>query len=217
MSVHMPRIVKCAICGEMLEQMTLASSNTFGGTPDLDFRPAQMLRSTMFWWIQACPFCGYNADSLDDATGVTREWLDSEPYRTCEGNAFRSSLASQFYRSYMIKKMDGKLPDAYYAVLHAAWACDDEWDTENAIVCRLKALELLDQVDKRFKTPEDDLVRLDLLRRTGQFEAVEREAAALQFTDEKFRQVAAFQLEKARQKDTACYRMGKVFGIQEWD
>lgn len=37
---------KCAVCGKESEQITLASTNTFG-SPDLDLRPPEMKRSTM--------------------------------------------------------------------------------------------------------------------------------------------------------------------------
>lgn len=210
------RYVKCTICGGFAKQMVITSTNCFGGTSDLDSRPPQMMRSTMDLWIQQCPYCAYTSDDLDDPTGVTREFIESEEYQGCEGHSFASELAVQFYRSYMIKKADEKLEAAFYAALHGAWACDDAGDVEMAVLCRLKALELFDLVDTLGVMEDDFLVKLDLLRRTGQFEAVEALLAEKTFSREENQKIAAFQLELARQKDTKCYRIGNALGIHEW-
>ena len=50
--------LKCAVCGITSTHSDIGSSSSFGA-PDLDLRPAQLLRSTMPYWIQECPFCGY--------------------------------------------------------------------------------------------------------------------------------------------------------------
>ena len=37
---------KCALCGETSTHIEVMSTNTFGGVPDLDTRPPEMMRST---------------------------------------------------------------------------------------------------------------------------------------------------------------------------
>ena len=46
MSLPMRIKQKCSVCAQESEQTVLASTNTFGGGPDLDLRPAEMMRST---------------------------------------------------------------------------------------------------------------------------------------------------------------------------
>ena len=65
-----------------------------------------------------------------------------QKYLTCDGISFASELAKRFYKYYLISLEDGKTEDAFYAVIHAAWACDDKGDTENAKHCRTVAIPL---------------------------------------------------------------------------
>ena len=91
----------CAVCGAKSTQRGAASCSGLR-SPDLDFRPAETARSAMPFWIQVCPECGLVAPSLEEERGVTGEWLADESYRTCRGVQFRSSLAADFFRWYMI-------------------------------------------------------------------------------------------------------------------
>lgn len=194
----------------------MASSNTFGGTPDLDLRPAEMMRSAMSWWIQECPHCGYISSSLDDKTSVARKWLRQEAFTTTGGRKFLSKLAAQFYKYYLINVADNNEKSAFYAALHTAWACDDECETENAIHCRQCALAELEKILANPNTPEDmHVVKTDLLRRTGQFDALISDYTGKQFSKNLLSQIVAFQIEKARQDDTQCYRIQDVTGLED--
>lgn len=212
MTMPLDETKKCYMCSKESPQTILASSNTFGGTPDLDTRPPEMLRSTMDWWIQECPFCGYVAGSLDEETKITPEFLKSQMYTTCNGRAFQSPLAAQFYKQYLILSEDGDTGGAFSAALHGAWACDD-WDTvENAVHCRLLALEQLDKIlsEHPNDTQELAVARADLLRRTGQFDRVVQEYAGRQFREDILNIIIAFQIEKANAHDTGCYCLDDI-------
>ena len=137
---------RCSVCGKASEFMVLGSTNTFCGAPDLDLRPPEMERSTMPLWIHRCPGCGYVSENVDDLTTVTAEYLGSEEFRSCGGIGFKSFLAEAFYQYHMINMADGNVQDAFFALLHAAWSCDDEDDAENAVLCRRKAMVLEDEV-----------------------------------------------------------------------
>lgn len=54
---------KCLVCGTVSQFSALQSTNSFGYS-DLDFRPAEMKRSTMPYWIQECPCCGYVSSDI---------------------------------------------------------------------------------------------------------------------------------------------------------
>ncbi|MBO4868383.1 MAG: hypothetical protein J5585_01590 [Clostridia bacterium] len=127
--------MKCAVCGKESAHRVIYSTNCFGSS-DLDTRPPEMKRSTMDFWVQECPKCGFVSGRIDDSTSITPEFLESSSYKTCDELSFNSKLASRFYRQYMIKAYENNEREAFFALLHAAWACDDMNDTENAAYCR---------------------------------------------------------------------------------
>ena len=169
----MSRIVnvmrKCSVCGTVSEYMALASTNNFGGGPDLDLRPAEMMRSTMNVWLQECPGCGYVSEDVSNLSRVDREWLNSDKYCNCEGIPFVSDLSKEFYKYYLINMFDNNIEDAFFAVLHAAWSCDDDADIVNAKHCRELAIELATRLlDKGYENEDSlKLTRADLMRRAG--------------------------------------------------
>ena len=55
--------VTCCYCGQVSEQISMTSSNE-RGSRDLDFRPAEMYRSTMNSWLQECPHCHFISTSI---------------------------------------------------------------------------------------------------------------------------------------------------------
>ena len=202
---------RCFICGTESTHEILASSNTFGGTPDLDTRPPEMLRSTMHWWIQECPHCGYVATSLENPTSVTNDFLNSQRYTTCEGRSFQYSLANKFYKDYLIRREDQDSEGAFAAALNATWACDDYDTADNAIHCRLMALEQLEKLLIRSSSYDElFLIHADLLRRTGQFQALVQKYTPKHFENPLFNKIIAFQLEKAKMQDTACYCLKEI-------
>lgn len=175
-------------------------------------RPAEMKRSTMYVWIQECPECGYISEEVSDSSDVTIEWLQSEKYLTCDGIQFVSTLAKQFYKYYLINLEDKNPEDAFFAVLHAAWACDDKNDNINAKHCRELAIPLATElIDGDHKNKDDIMVmRADLMRKAGQFEALAAEYASVKFDEDLLNQILGFEIEKAKIKDTACYRVEDV-------
>ena len=197
--------VSCAVCKKESRQIVMTSTNQLG-SPDLDLRPAPMARDTMGWWVAECPHCGYVAASLDRGKTIPREWLESEEYKSCNGTRFASRLAARFYKQYYLASLMGDVGEAYSAALHAAWACDDAKDKENAVLCRKLALVKIDKLLEGKRTKEDLwIVRADVLRRMGAFEQLIDEYKDKHFSKELLEQIIAFELRKAREGDAACY------------
>ncbi len=206
--------VKCSVCGTVNECSAVMSTNAFG-SPDLDTRPPEMQRSTMSMWVHTCRKCGYAASDLSDTCDVTADFLKSDEYVSCEGIGFKSHLAKDFYRQYMIAVKGDKIRIAFFALLHAAWACDDAKDTDNAKLCREKAIPLA-SVLAASKSPQSEnfiLMRADMMRRAGQFEEVINEYSSVKFEGDRrnnpevMNAVLRFEIEKARAKDSKCYRI----------
>ena len=195
---------KCSVCGKESEQRVLTSTNAFG-SPDLDLRPPKMKRSTMPLWIQECPHCGYISGSIDDETSINEVFLKSEEFCSCSNNNFKSELAKRFYKYYMINLLDDNYEDAFYAILHAAWACDDVNDYEKAIYCRKLAIVEIEKIIKENNNETLKVQRADLLRRAGLFEKISAEYNVTDFADEKLQKIIMFQIQKAEEQNTDCY------------
>ena len=97
MTMIEPKEVKCPICNTIFEIYLLMSTNSMG-SPDLDLRPPEMQRSTMDSWVHECPSCGYASVDFDLKPSVTREFIESESYQSCDGFDFKNPLSKRFYR-----------------------------------------------------------------------------------------------------------------------
>ena len=207
MTTMFKQVKKCAVCGSKHEYSMIASTNSFG-SPDLDLRPPEMQRGTMYLWVEECPDCGYVASDITDKPNrVTKEWLTSEEYITCDGIRFRSGLAARFYKQYKICLLNKKTEDAFCAIHHAAWACDDMKDNKNAVRCRDLAIPLIEKLlSGKSRNKENlKLMRADLLRRAGHFDKVIADYSSFVFENEIMDKVREFQVKKAEQKDALCY------------
>ena len=178
-------------------------TNAFGSC-DLDTRPPEMQRSTMNYWLEECPHCGYIAYNIAKPTDVNRDILQQESYVTCDGIAFQSNLAKRFYRYSMLK--DSKM-EKMMAYLHSAWVCDDVRDIENAIVCRKKAIQMADEI--LLESSEDDenlrIMKADMLRRTCQFDRLVEEYAEVKLSDDLLNQILVYEIKLANERDDTCH------------
>ena len=119
--------VICSVCGNESTEKGLLSTNTMGYM-DLDTRPAEMQRSTMDYWINECPHCGYVACSLEEPLNCDKEYLSSSEYKNLTDTPPISELAQRFIRKARISAKKAEYVEACFDYLHAAWASDDEYD-----------------------------------------------------------------------------------------
>ena len=201
---------KCSVCGKSSPQPVLMSTNSMGYA-DLDFRPPEMQRSTMNTWIRECPHCGYVASDLGDELKISKDFLKSSEYLTCDGYDFKAKLSELFYRSYLIAKQSNDVLGCFLALRNCAWKCDDLSD-ENAIAIRKLALTYLEELIENEDEDKETLllIRSDFLRRSGEFEQLIREYENLTIGDELLDNIVKFQIQKAHEKDTGCYTVKDV-------
>lgn len=206
MSTFFQESLSCSVCKTCSEYTIIGSTNSFG-SPDLDLRPAEMQRSTMAYWVLKCPQCGFVAYDIEEETSVDRAFLNSEEYVTCEGRAFASSLAEDFYKIYMIARNDDRSHVCFNALQNAAWACDDAADQENAIHCRKLLLPILEQEIAANEHMAENLliIKADIMRRAGMFEELIAQYSGKVFSQDILNMICLFHVEKAKQKDDACY------------
>ena len=211
MSTYRPEKIVCSICGAENEYPCLASLSS-NGKPDLDLRPAETVRSTMPVWVNECPNCGYVSSEVSDKTSITIGFLKSPEFITCDGIPFASDLARKFYKYYKINMADHNSEDAFHAILHAAWACDDIHDSDNAKLCRLFSLPLIDRLIRETADDKDTymLIKADLLRRTGKYNELVAGYSSVKFSDPLLNSILAFQIKRAQEHDPRCYSVSDV-------
>ena len=201
---------KCAVCGKTSEQKVIMSTSTWG-YPDLDLRPAEMQRSSMFAWLDECPHCGYVAANIENELHAPAHILKTDAYLTCEGNDFKSDLAKMFYRRYMISQAENDHDSEFNSLLRCAWTCDDNKD-ELAIKVRKTALNSIDKVTCKSENEKNNLklIKADLLRRTGQFDEVIDGFKDVIFEDKMLNDISSFQIDLAMKKDMECHAIEEV-------
>jgi hypothetical protein len=193
----------CCVCGCTSTYQRIAGATTFE-SPDLDTRPATMIRSTLALWVQRCPKCGYCADEISVGPPVAARIIRSDEYQRQLHDPKYPALANSFLCwALMELSACGHVPlgvsgtdsteeqpdlfplaerarvaRAAWAMIYAAWACDDSGAEVAAAQCRRNVAELLrdPRTDLFAFCPEPgmgEVILSDLLRRSQQFEQVE--------------------------------------------
>jgi len=129
----------------------------------------------MPYWVQECPHCGYCSADIAVLIKGAKDLVSGSEYQNQLTHAEFVDLANKFLCEAMIYSNAEQLQDTVWAYLHAAWACDDAGQQENAINCRKQALEILFIIEntggKLFEEQGGlELLITDLARRCGQFD-----------------------------------------------
>lgn len=166
--------VTCASCGRESTHTEIGSTY-IAGPPDLDARPGEMQRSTMEYWIQKCPHCGYVNTEIKSATPEALVVVRSHTYQAQLRDQTVPELATRFLCYSMIEEALGNPVEAGWASLHAAWACDDVRNSVAASRYRRRALTFFEKataVGQMIMSQEYDEYPLvvDLWRRIGEFD-----------------------------------------------
>jgi len=237
MTMLVKDIAKCGVCGKGNEVMVMTSTSRFGAC-DLDTRPPAMFPFTIF--LQHCEHCGYVAPKIAEGDDSVLGFMNSETYRTCDGIDPVSTPAKYYIRYALLqgytriealfrgKEVDTGQYKAFWGYLNAAWACDDmatnSSKTEenynqykclrDAEECRKRCLLLINTLivnSKESKEKETLLgIKADLLRRTGQFDAVIVEFENKSFQDSLVDQVIRFEVARAKERDAKRYNMDHI-------
>ncbi|MDM8539737.1 hypothetical protein QUF90_01490 [Desulfococcaceae bacterium HSG9] len=206
-------IKKCFVCKAENEYTFIGSTNRFG-VPDLDTRPPEMVRSTIKYQVERCPSCLYCAGDISKGDASIVRIVKSDEYRHQIEKRIYPEWSSSFICTAYIEQMQGQYDSAAWSAIHAAWGCDDYGESDDARKCRLRAIELIEQGEKYGKTvaTEDgscDLIKIDLLRRAGEFD---RALAVVEKTLQTdviafIEKILRFQKQLIEKKDAACYDM----------
>jgi uncharacterized protein (DUF2225 family) len=212
---------RCAVCGSETEHTVIGSTNTFG-SPDLDTRPPEMKRSTIFAWVQRCPECGYCTSDVSAASSQAAAVVRSPEYTRQLSDSTCPELVNAFLCKALIDEGSGDYAAAAWSLIHAAWACDDAEKAEPARTCRGKAADMIEKaLGNGQKVAEQDgadtAIRVDLLRRAGRASearkliTTNRPASA----EDIIADILDLQDALLTDGDEACHTIAEAFGENE--
>ena len=133
--------------------------------------------TSSFETVHQCEKCGYCSNSLRAPTTETkpiiRKVMRRVGYKRQLNNPELSECANRFICRAMIEQELGKLSFAAWAMINAAWRCDDYDRYSQARECRIKAVELILKAEQRGQhltnySETNAAILIDVLRRTGE-------------------------------------------------
>jgi len=208
-------MVLCSLCEEKTEYTLISSTNTFGGLPDLDSRPPERKRSTIFAWVQRCPECGYCASNISTPNPEAQSVILCQEYKDQLNDPAYPELAASFLCKAILDRESEDFAAATGSLIHAAWVCDDSGNTDEAQACRLKAADMLlfaESHGQQVSTQNGATcaVLVDLLRRSGRVDQARKEITARRggITEEIIIEIMDYQEQLIERNDVSCHTLG---------
>jgi hypothetical protein len=173
-----------------------------------------MERGTMQYWVQRCPGCGYCAEDISAENTTAKDIIQTPGYKNQLKNKSYPKLANSFLCQSLILESAKIFNQAGWAVMHAAWVCDDAKKKEGMRDLRIRAVGLfwkgldIGQEIMEGDPPEDRLVIIDALRRAGEFKEAMRECdenLEVEYNIAQIGQAYKFEKNLIAIKDTACH------------
>jgi hypothetical protein len=207
----------CAVCGTKSTQTIIVSSNQTG-SPDLDLRPPEMLRSTIMYWVQECPACGYCYHDISERALHAENTVKDPAYIAQRTSKDYPELADQFLCVMMINDAAGLLKPAIYASICAGWACDDQKAGSAARAARKITIDrmlALKKTDAGYfeQAGGDEILLADLLRRTAEFDRARDYASQglSKSPEDAVEKVLKLELALIEKKDTGAHTVDEAF------
>lgn len=207
---------KCAVCGTENDIEIWGSTHAFGYC-DLDFRPAEQMRSLLYLEAEECVNCGIVATNIanDKFANIYKKIVNSDEYKNCDRIKFENDVAEKFYKIYLLNTKLNDETASFLALRNAAWICDDVGDEKNAIKCRKKALKFLDVLIsiKDNNLEKYILIKMDFLRRCRMFKEVIDCYKEFKFTNESHYKVYNYQKFLAQFRNDKISNYGEVINF----
>jgi len=206
----------CCVCGQDVDCSVLTSTSTFG-SPDLDLRPPEMERSTIEFWLNECPDCGFTNENLACEIDGARDIIFSNSFRKITEHLSIPGLARRFVQHSLLHEKNPR--KAAVSLLHAAWICDDLKETQWAKSFRTRCAHALRSLRLDLTRDPDQslsLVLIDILRRVERFDKAVEVAATFEqvHVAETLRSLIQFQGYLCGQKDIACHTLAEALRMK---
>ena len=210
--------IKCCVCREKSNHEVVGSSYSHGSS-DLDTRPPEMTRSTIYYSIQRCPSCGYCASDLSECSGVFKFSVESKEYQKIIGNKSIPKVAASFLALSYLKQQTLNYAESAWAAIHAAWICDDKNKEKASKECRKKAISMIENANAHSQNMGDqagatEALTIDLMRRAGMFEQAFKLAEETKTKDIEgiILQIIAYEESLIESKDIDSHTVSEALG-----
>jgi len=214
--------IRCALCNSENEFTGIGSTNTFLGSPDLDTRPPEMQRSTIFAWVQRCPECGYCASDVSKSPPGSETVVNGSEYRKQLNDQAYPELANSFLCKAIIDREAHDYAAATWALINAAWVCDDEGRPDEAVVCRHKAADMLVTAEDHGQQVAEQngastAILVDLLRRAGRTDDARKAIAERRtgIAEGIIIRILDFQSVLIQKGDVSCHKISEAVSEDE--
>jgi Leucine-rich repeat (LRR) protein len=163
---------KCSVCGNN-EYYFKVRSRRLITTPDLDTRLVEP-------YLEYCPTCGFCAADINKEIEKASEVVNSDYYQKQLKKRRFPSGENAFICYSLILEAIGDYAGAGWSTLYAAWMYDDASKIDQARTYRKKAVAFFQKAKEKGQEfaarPEgtEDVIIVDLLRRSGEFESALR-------------------------------------------
>ena len=222
MTLLFKRKITCSVCGNESVSEAISSTNSFG-SPDLDLRPPEMARSNINIEIHRCEKCGFCAYDLSQKIKDSEEIINTQKYLITLNNKLLPETANYYLCGSMLQKNARNLPAAAWNAISAAWVCDDRGNKEGAIICRMKAIGIIDEMELNGDSIAEDAgtsiaLKVDLLRRSFNFadaiELIEKNISSIE--DETISKVLLFEKQLIEKYDANCYTVAAAISLKKF-
>jgi hypothetical protein len=209
--------IRCGACGAENTYSVVGSIDTFTGSADLDMRPPETARSTIFTWVQRCPECGYCAGDVNRFIPGSQEIMKGTEYNEQIKDQLYPDLVNSFLCKAIIDREARDYTAATWALIYAAWACDDSALPDQAVKCRQKAADMAVIAEEHGQQLTEQegastTILIDLLRRSGQLEQARQVIETRQgnISIDIISQILEFQKYLLGRNDTSCHTMSEA-------
>ena len=209
--------VNCGLCGSPSRQ-AISQAAESRQPPDLDTRPGEPLRSTLRFWMQLCPECGYASSDISVIHEDASDFVATPEYQRQRFDSATPEAARTFLCHALILNHVKQYADAGWTALHAAWACDDAEDDASAQRARLKAIDYWKHGKRHAQAfgerPEEFALATDVLRRASRFEdalVTCTEGIALEDVEPVIQHILLFEKTLIQSRDRGRYGLADVF------
>jgi len=222
---------ECAVCGKMIEVRSISSYSSYGYS-GLDGKPPTSAWSVIkSHSVKCCPICGYCAYDINRILDKQRNFVQSAEYQDQIKDTSLSDDAKRFYCAGLIaEKFVGSIKAANLFI-KAAWCCDDEEQTGQAVMLRKLAIDQLLLNRLRLPHPTEMniemgicmnndnfmLLLIDLYRRIGRFETASLLAKRHSNEDitADLKQILLFEQKLCDERDISEYNVGQALGLEQ--
>ncbi len=198
----------CKVCGTKSAQVEMGMRSLWKPY-ELDGRPSDSYRSSLYMMMQRCISCGYCSQDISRAVESAAVSIASERYKKQLADRSWPDTATAFMCASFIAEDAGDFSAAGTWAKLATWICeDDRTHGDHALIARHRAIAMyLSAREKHQHFAKGEVAELllliDMMRRCGNFDELAKLAAAAQelSSDETERALIQFQLDLVEDGD----------------